>query len=183
MHQRRLPQQLLLSVLLCSSMLFIVTLACAQNASGLPDPRLTPGRVNSEMTEELLHASCHTKGWTRLYRPPVSFTNSLKRLQMRKYGYENRDPRDYEEDHLVPLCLGGASEDPGNLWPEPRTGEWNAAVKDKLEAKICSLVCAGRVPLHEAQHDVATNWIEAYKKYVEAPTFRAHRYKKSYDAQ
>ena len=33
-----------------------------------------------------------------------SITNSLKKLQMKKYGYSLADIRDYEEDHLVPLC-------------------------------------------------------------------------------
>jgi len=37
---------------------------------------------------------------------------------MKKYGYPLADARDYEEDPLVPLCLGGAPQDPANLWPE-----------------------------------------------------------------
>ena len=132
----------------------------------LPDPKLTPGATNQEISESKYRELCKQKGWTRLYRPPVSFTNKLKQLQMRKYGYSDLDPRDYEEDHLIPLCLAGASQDPHNLWPQPRSGEWNADDKDKLEAKLCSLVCRGKVPLTDAQRDIARNWIGAYQKYV-----------------
>jgi hypothetical protein len=93
-------------------------------------------------------------------------TDSLKKLQMKKYGYPLADIRDYEEDHLVPLCLAGAPQDPANLWPQPRSGEWNADRKDKLEAKLCRLTCNGKVPLTDAQREIATDWIVAYRKYV-----------------
>ena len=85
-----------------------------------------------------------------------------------KYGYPLADIRDYEEDHLVPLCLAGAPQDPANLWPQPRFGEWSAHRKDQLEAKLCRLACDGKVPLAEAQREIATDWIEAYRKYISA---------------
>ena len=101
--------------------------------------------------------------------PPVSFTNSIKKLQVKKYGYSLADARDYEEDHLVPLCLAGAPEDPDNLWPQPRFGEWNADRKDKLEAKLCRLTCDGKVSLADTQREIAADWIVAYRKYIGAP--------------
>jgi hypothetical protein len=87
---------------------------------------------------------------------------------MKKYGYPLADARDYEEDHLVPLCLAGAPQDPANLWPQPRFGEWNADRKDKLEARLCRLACDGKTPLAEARRDIATDWIAAYQKYIGA---------------
>jgi hypothetical protein len=39
-------------------------------------------------------------------------------------------------------------------------------VKDALERKLHSLVCAGKLDLKTAQTEIASNWIEAYKKYV-----------------
>jgi hypothetical protein len=154
------------------AVLFLATLIGCWSAAGrageLPDRKLTPGTVNSAISEDQYRAQCHTKGWTRLYRPPVSFTNSLKRLQMKEYGYPLADIRDYEEDHLVPLCLAGAPQDPANLWPQPRRGEWNADRKDKLEAKLCRLICDGKVLLAEAQREIATDWIAAYRKYIGA---------------
>jgi hypothetical protein len=63
---------------------------------------------------------------------------------------------------------GGAPEDPANLWPQPRFGVWSADRKDTLEAKLCRLVCDGKVPLVEAQREIATDWIAAYRKYISA---------------
>src|SRR6266498_3089043 len=143
------------------------------HAGELPDASLTPGAVNQALSEDEYHQVCHEKHWTKLYRPPVSFTNSLKRLQIKQYSYVDADSHDYEEDHLVPLCLVGAPEDPHNLWPEPRTGEWSAAKKDKLEAKLCRLACDGKVDLKEAQHDIASDWIAAYQKYVPSSRHRS----------
>jgi hypothetical protein len=39
-------------------------------------------------------------------------------------------------------------------------------VKDVLERKLHNLVCAGKLDLKTAQREIASNWIEAYKKYV-----------------
>jgi len=154
------------------AVLLLTTLVACWNAAAcageLPDRQLTPGTVNAAISEQQYRAQCHAKGWTRPYRPPVSFTNSLKKLQMSKYGYPLLDIRDFEEDHLVPLCLAGAPQDPANLWPQPRFGEWNADRKDALEAKLCRLACDGKVPLAEAQREIATDWIASYRKYVGA---------------
>ena len=140
----------------------------ASLAGELPDRKITPGTINTAISEQQYRAQCHAKDWTRLYRPPVSFANSLKRLQVKEYGYPLADIRDYEEDHLVPLCLAGAPQDPANLWPEPRSGEWNADHKDMLEAKLCRLTCDGKVLLAQAQREIATDWIAAYRKYIVA---------------
>jgi hypothetical protein len=74
---------------------------------------------------------------------------------------------DYEEDHLVPLGLGGSPTDTRNLWPEPRVPAdgWGADRKDELEAVLARLVCSRR-PLADAQRAIATNWLEAYTHYV-----------------
>jgi hypothetical protein len=75
-------------------------------------------------------------------------------------------PGDYEIDHLISLELGG-SNSIKNLWPEShRTSPWNAQVKDRLEDKLHELVCSGQLDLKTAQQAIASNWIEAYKKYV-----------------
>jgi hypothetical protein len=39
-------------------------------------------------------------------------------------------------------------------------------VKDALERKLHKLVCAGQLDLKTAQHEIASDWIEGYKKYV-----------------
>lgn len=96
---------------------------------------------------------------------------------MKEYGYPLARIRDYEEDHVVPLCLAGAPQDPANPWPQPRFGEWSADPKDTLEAKLCRLVCDGRVPLAEAQREIATDWIAAYRKYIVANPRRTASHK------
>jgi hypothetical protein len=54
---------------------------------------------------------------------------------------------DYEEGHLVPLELGGAPRDGGNLWPEPHYGTKTASTKDGTETKLKNAVCNGTITL------------------------------------
>lgn len=135
-------------------------------AGELPDRQTTPGATNPAISQEQYLELCHSKNWTRPYRPSVSFTNSLKKLHMTRYGYRLADIHSYEEDHLVPLCLAGAPQAPANLWPQPLFGEWSAVRKDALEAKLCRLACEGKIRLEDAQREIATDWIGAFKKYV-----------------
>ncbi len=39
-------------------------------------------------------------------------------------------------------------------------------MKDVLERRLHNLVCNGKVDLKTAQHEIATDWISAYQKYV-----------------
>jgi hypothetical protein len=134
-------------------------------ARDLPDPRITPGAVNPGVTQENIAATICVKGWTRTVRPPAHYTNRLKKEQIREYGYEDRNPKDYEEDHLIPLDLGGNPADPRNLWPEPRNSEWGADRKDELEFAMYRAVCHGDITLEEGRRAFATDWIAAYRKY------------------
>lgn len=134
-------------------------------AGDLPDPTLTPGAINPDVTQENIHETICVKGFTKTIRPPAYYTNKLKKYQIRQYGYADTNPRNYEQDHLVALSIGGHPTDERNLFPQPRNSQWNADVKDELELKLRNLVCSGKLPLATAQHAMATNWIEAYKKY------------------
>jgi hypothetical protein len=83
-----------------------------------------------------------------------------------EYGPPPGPHPDYEVDHLIPLCLGGADDD-ANLWSEPRRSielEWSAELKDDLEARLCQLVCAGEMDIGQAQRDIADDWTEAYRR-------------------
>jgi hypothetical protein len=74
----------------------------------------------------------------------------------------------YEYDHLVPLELGGAVNDPRNLWPEPdypgRSGFY-LNPKDRLERTLNRLVCSGRLALGAAQRAIASDWAAAYRRW------------------
>ena len=80
------------------------------------------------------------------------------------------NPKHYEEDHLIPLSIGGNPKDPHNLWPEPRKSEWrDAKKKDQLEFVLYKMVCRDAyISLKDAQAEIATNWIEAWQRYVHA---------------
>jgi len=84
---------------------------------------------------------------------------------MRELSLEG-SARDYQEDHLVPLCVGGAPRDPDNLWPQPLNGRWSAAVKDQLESSVCRQVCRGDITLKQGQAIfLQADWIQAYLRF------------------
>jgi hypothetical protein len=135
-------------------------------AGNLPDPYRTPGWANPNVTPDNIKQSICKSGWTKTIRPPVSYTNQLKRQQIIEYGFNDKRLARYEEDHLISLQLSGHPTDPRNLWPEAYAGECGARVKDVIETKLKRLVCAGELPLWDAQRLIANNWIEAYRNYV-----------------
>jgi len=146
--------------------------ACAAGpyteASGLPNKLLTPGAINPAVTQANIHSNICVSGWTRTVRPPVTYTNQLKYSQLHS-GY-NLDGdvslKDYEEDHQVPLEIGGSPASVQNLWPEPRNIRLGAALKDQLENRMHDLVCSGQVTLKTAQSVFMNNWESGYKKYI-----------------
>lgn len=138
----------------------------AQHNPALPDPAFTPGATDPAVTPQNLHATVCVKGYTARVRPDKEMTNRLKRAQMRQYRYTDANPQHYEEDHLIPLNIGGSPTDPKNLWPQPRFGEWGADEKNDLEFVVYKMVCKGELTLPEAQQRIAHNWIEAYKAWV-----------------
>lgn len=124
----------------------------------LPDPDCTPGAIDASVTQENVFETICQRGYTKTVRPPVSFTNELKKEQIAAYGYTDTNLRDYEEDHLISLELGGSPADPKNLWPEPG-GSPNP--KDKVENRCRDMVCTGHISLALAQKEIAANWTTA----------------------
>jgi len=113
-------------------------------------PRV-PGVLNPDVTQATIRSTICVRGWTATVRPPVEYTNELKRKQMRAYG-EAGPPSAYQEDHLVSLELGGDPTDPRNLWPEPYP---RAADVDKIENELNAEVCSGKLSLAEGQRKEA----------------------------
>lgn len=130
-------------------------------AGDLPNPHDTPGATNPAVTPQTIRSTICRSGWTRTIRPPASYTSVLKRRQLRPGQFVKA----YEEDHLIPLSLGGHPTDPRNLWPQHWSHPFGAHEKDRLEVRLKRDVCAGRLGLVEAQRMIATDWITAYEKY------------------
>jgi hypothetical protein len=107
----------------------------------------SPGVLNPDVTQANINATICVQGWTKTVRPPTSYTNALKRKQMREYGVGG-SPSDYQEDHLISLELGGHPTDPRNLWPEPYP---RASEVDSIENELNAQVCSGDLSLESAQ--------------------------------
>jgi hypothetical protein len=120
-----------------------------------PDLACTPGATDGGLPMAQLCPVAHTKQ----IRPPVSYTNALKRAQMRAYG-DTGSPANFEEDHLIPLALGGAPRDPQNLWPQPHS---SPNEKDTVEGAAHDAICSGKFALPDAQHRIATDWYQLGK--------------------
>ena len=163
------------SVLVATSIILAATLgltACGaatySEASGLPNRQLTPGAINPAVTQSNIRSTICVSGWTATVRPPVSYTNQLKYDQLHS-GYNldgDLNMKDYEEDHIVPLEVGGNPSSTLNLFPEPRKIKFSSYLKDQLENRMHQLVCSGQITLKAAQAVFLTNWEKGYSQYV-----------------
>jgi hypothetical protein len=125
------------------------------------------------VTQDNIAQTICMKGYTATIRPPASYTTHLKLQQLADplRGYTDQDPKDFEEDHLISLEIGGNPRDPGNLWPEHWADPDGAKTKDRLENELNRRVCLPKsdpnwISLSEAQTAISTDWIAAYQKYV-----------------
>ena len=137
------------------------------DAPYLPNPAWQPGANNPDVTQDTIQTTICVSGYSSSIRPPVSYTDALKKQQIVQYGYSDKNLANYEEDHLIALEDGGHPTDPHNLWPQPRhTQPWNASFKDTVENVLHGMVCAGQLPLDTARQVLASDWVAAYRKYV-----------------
>ena len=142
--------------------------ATYSEGSGLPNTKLTPGLINPLVTQSNIRSTICVSGWTATVRPPATYTNQLKFSQLQS-GYNlagDLNMKHYEEDHIVPLEVGGNPSSPLNLFPQPRNIRLGAYLKDQLENRMHQLVCSGRVTLKIAQSVFLTDWEKGYSKYL-----------------
>ena len=124
----------------------------------MPNPVKTPGDTLSVTKSDIC-----VPGYSKKVR---DVPESVKRQDYVSYGITSHQPHEYEVDHLISLELGG-SNSIKNLWPQSYvTTPYNMHVKDVLENKLHKLVCDGTLDLKVAQRAIATDRIEAYRKYV-----------------
>lgn len=122
----------------------------------LPDPHCTPGTINSGVTQANIDDTICKSGWTATVRPTTSKTSKMKTVSASSYGLGDATG---EYDHLVSLELGGAPDDPRNLWVQPGT---IPNPKDAVENKLNQAVCSGLIPLATAQRAIAAIWVTAF---------------------
>jgi hypothetical protein len=142
------PLDFLFAILVVAAVLLLFAHGRGRSAHTiLADPVRTPGVLNPDVTQANIRSTICRHGWTATIRPPVDYTNALKRKQMRQYG-ETGSLSDYQEDHLISLELGGNPTDPRNLWPEPYP---RASEVDRMENDLNAQVCSGQLTLAQAQ--------------------------------
>ena len=137
----------------------------ASEHESLPVTRFTPGATSNVSARDLCSGSL-----------PIQrvVSSAVRQDVLHKYQMEHVALSEYELDYLITPELGGVGDAP-NLWPQRYDSDvWNARVKDDLERLLPRLVCDGAVDLARAQRDIASNWINAYKKYfnTERPILR-----------
>ncbi|HEU5358924.1 MAG TPA: hypothetical protein VFU45_07385 [Gemmatimonadales bacterium] len=130
------------------------------DAALLPDSLETPGAVATTDTARICR-----KGYSRSVR---HVTAGVKRQVYTAYATQPHDSTCCEVDHLISLELGGSNEFQ-NLWPEPYVPHPGARDKDKVENWLHREVCAGRIPIEEAQREIAEDW---YAVYLQLPKRR-----------
>lgn len=122
----------------------------------------TRGSTNPDVTQDNIEETICDPNWhTSAIRPSSSYSRKLKQQQIDALGLPGTSA-DYEEDHLIPLELGGHPTDPDNLWPEayePRPGAYQ---KDGVERYLHNEVCTGNLSLRDAQREISEDWYEVY---------------------
>ncbi len=124
----------------------------AHNA--LPDADCTPGAIFTSATKDQICQS----GYAGSVR---NVPDSEKNQAYAEYGIASHTTGQYEVDHLISLELGG-SNDISNLWPELASPKPGFHEKDKVENYLHDQMCSGAVSLHDAQVEIATNWLAVY---------------------
>lgn len=164
---RKLRYWSLLNLVWIGILLGLLHVAAASIATRYPDRDLTPGAVDESVTVKQL---C-TPGYTSTVRNVSEVT---KKEILKEYGIDPSDSGKYEIDHFISLEIGGLN-DKSNLWAQPycpvgndplKSGCWGARDKDKVETALHRWMCAGKIPLKQAQDIIRTDWVACYKQLV-----------------
>jgi hypothetical protein len=126
----------------------------AHNA--LPDADCTPGAIIASATKDQICQS----GYAGSVR---NVPASEKDQAYAEYGIASHTPGQYEVDHLISLELGGSNEI-ANLWPELASPTPGFHQKDAVENYLHDQMCSGAISLHDAQVEIATNWLAVYNQ-------------------
>jgi len=125
-----------------------------RSRGGLPDRRCTPGGTARGFR---LARTCSVKR-----RLPTAPSPRVLDAVFDAYGIARGSRALYRIDRLISTELGGSIART-NLWPQPTMGRLNAPAKNRTEAYLFRLVCAGKLSLRQAQVKLAKNWVAAYR--------------------
>lgn len=122
--------------------------------------------MNPDVRAETIQAAICVSGYTASVRPSTLHTSNVKLGLMREAGLAPATATDYELDHRVPLALGGHPRALTNLQLQPWQCSDRAKVKDSLEKRLQTSVCAGSRPLDEARSATYRVRPAVYRRYV-----------------
>ncbi|OXE34916.1 MAG: hypothetical protein CGW95_17055 [Phenylobacterium zucineum] len=113
--------------------------------------------VNPNVSQANINQTICVPGWTATVRPPVSYTDKLKRALVAETPAADA-VEDYELDHVVPLAVGGHPTDPRNLHLQLWDGPDGAHAKDVVEVRMKKMVCDRKISLLKAQACFIRGW-------------------------
>jgi hypothetical protein len=166
-----------LLVVLLAALLPILP-ALADDLPIRPDDTITPGKAWSTDPAEVCgkqaepNETCepgHDCGVTGSYSKRHRHTTAEEKRDTYAAYHVEKGGRDFEVDHRVPLCLGGADL-PENLWPQEGFEHPSYHDKDRLEEHICLLVCRDHsMSLQDGQAIFLGDWVAEYQKMFGEP--------------
>jgi hypothetical protein len=104
---------------------------------------------NPAVTQATIDKTICVKGWTTTVRPPLSYTDPIKRKLISELpSTASHRLADYELDHWVPLEVGGNPTASVNLVLQPIA---QARIKDVIENQTHDAVCSHRLTLAQGR--------------------------------
>ena len=116
--------------------------------------------INPAVNQGTIHNTVCIKGWTASIRPPVAYTNTIKKQRLLQQDLPIELISDFQLDHKLPLSLGGSPDDPHNLVLQDHDG---AVIKDTVERCLSEAICSGTISLDTAQQAIWRDWRNAQR--------------------
>lgn len=151
--------------------IWFISVVFSENNRVWPDyiyPSINSGAINSDINQENINQNICKKGWsTKSIRPPVSYTNKIKKDLLANPKIKDKNPSNYELDHIISLELWWAPKDMNNLYLEPYSTKVNwkivgALQKDIVENWLHDEICNKTITLSDAQKIIVQDWYACY---------------------